>query len=592
MSDSTVTLLNNPYGQVAFDLFRKEDQAFVDKSLMIKYLDDNGTSKYPVLLRPRRFGKSTFVQMLKCYYDISYRDRYEELFSGTGIYEENLSSRNSYHIIDFDFSAVSTGNINKLLTSFFVAVTDGIKDFKRRYKDFVFDYSDIDKTDAATLFTEFAIAYKDYSDSRKLYVMIDEYDHFANEILSKDLDLFLNITSKDGFLKSFYSAIKNQAKNTIAKTFITGVSSVSLDSLTSGFNIARNVTPFDCFNEYAGFTEDELNILIPKLVDVEKLGVTTKEIILRMKPVYDGYCFSRKADKTIYNSSMCLYYLDEMRQAGVFLNPDEYFDPASDQDGSRLSQLFNLTQRDTAEFIIDTYLQGGVFYLSKLSENINLNQLKEYSRDQLLSMLYYLGYLTIDREKSSPSDLALKIPNRFMSRLFARCTIDFRFKDNTEFAAPKLDLSALTACEDNISSFAESCTEFLSRIMNNQVLSHMSEMALNLALFAKLETMQVVSTYVKMQQSVQVPKVGERFPDLVITVNKGLPDECIYILELKYLKKAEVRDKNSKSSFKSVIKDAAEELTAYKSAIDFKGKNLKAYAMVFAGPDCVYCQQF
>ena len=592
MSESTVKLLNNPYGQVTFNLFRQEEQAFVDKSLMIKFLDDKGMSKYPVLLRPRRFGKSTFVQMLKCYYDISYQDRYEELFSGTKIYEENLPTHNSYHVIDFDFSSVSTGDKDVLLTSFFVAVTDGIKDFKRRYKDFVFDYSSVNKTDAATLFTEFAIAYKDYSDSQNLYVMIDEYDKFANEILSQNFDLFLDITGKNGFLKTFYSAIKNHAKNTIAKTFITGVSSVSLDSLTSGFNIALNVTSLDCFNEYAGFTEDELDILIPKLVDVAKLGVTTKEIIERMKPVYDGYCFSAEADKTVYNSSMCLYFLNKVRQKGVFLNPEDYLDPASDQDGSKLSQLFNLTQKETAEFIIDTYLQGGVFYVSKLSENINLNQVMEYSLEQLLSMLYYLGYLTIDREKSSLSGLALKIQNRFMSKLFARCTIDFSFKNNTEFKAPKLNLSALTSCEDDISSFAESCSEFLSRIMNNQVLSHMNEMALNLALYAKLETMPIVNTYVKMQQSVQVPKEGERFPDLVITVNKGLPDECIYLIELKYLKKTEARDKNSESILKRAIKDATAELTAYKSAIDFKGRNIKAYAMVFAGADCVYCQKY
>ena len=591
MSESTVTLLNNPYGQVTFDLFRQKNKAFVDKSLMIKYLDDDSMSLYPVLLRPRRFGKSTFVQMLKCFYDISYQDRYEELFSGTKIYDLNLPTHNSYHVIDFDFSSVDGITEEDLISSFFSCVTVGIDNFKLRYPEFKFDYSNIKETAPAKLFTEFAKNYKNYSKSQKLYVLIDEYDNFANQILSRDLALFQNITSKNGFLKSFYAAIKSKASDVIAKTFITGVSSVSLDSLTSGFNIALNVTSFDCFNEYAGFTEDELEILIPKLVYVEKLGVTTKEIIERMKPVYDGYCFSRRADKTVYNSSMCLYYLTKVRQEQTFLNPENYLDPASDQDGSKLSQLFNLTQKETAEFIIDTYLQGGVFYLDKLSENINLNQLKEYSREQLLSMLYYLGYLTIEREKSSPSELALKIPNRFMSKLFARCTIDFRFKDNTEFKAPKLNLSALTACEDDISSFAESCTEFLSRIMNNQVLSQMNEMALNLALYAKLETMAIVNTYVKMQQSVQVPKEGEKFPDLVITVNKGLPDECIYIIELKYLKKTEARDK-SKSALKSAIKDATAELTAYKSALDFKGRNIKAYSMVFAGPDCVYCQQY
>ena len=591
MSESTVTLLNNPYGQSAFDLFRQDELAFADKSLMIKYLDDKGTSKFPVLLRPRRFGKSTFVRMLKCYYDISFKDRYEELFSGTKIYEENLPSHNSYHVIDFDFSRVNTDNYETLVDSFFSVVILGIDNFKRRYPDFKFDYSKLNKQDSVTLFNYFTNAYLNYFNTQKLYVMIDEYDNFANELLAKNLELFLSITGKSGLLKNFYASIKAQTSDAIAKTFITGVSSVSLDSLTSGFNIALNVTSLDCFNEYAGFTEDELEILIPKLVDVEKLGVTTKEIIERMKPVYDGYCFSSEANKTVYNSSMCLYYLTKVRQKGIFLNPDEYLDPASDHDGSKLSQLFNLTQKETAEFIIDTYLQGGVFYVSKLSENINLNQVREYNLEQLLSMLYYLGYLTIDREKSSPSGLALKIPNRFMSKLFARCTIDFSFKDNTEFKAPRLNLSALTACEDDISSFAESCTEFLSRIMNNQVLSHMNEMALNLALYAKLETMPIVNTYVKMQQSVQVPKEGERFPDLVITVNKGLPDECIYIIELKYLKKTETRDKTGESSLKSAIKDATAELTAYKSAIDFKGRNIKAYAMVFAGPDCIYCHQ-
>lgn len=593
MSVSTVTLLNNPYGEASFDSFRQDGQAFVDKSLSIKYLDNKSTSKYPVLLRPRRFGKSTFVQMLKCYYDIFYLSRYEELFSGTHIYEEALPTHNSYHVIDFDFSRVNTDNYETLVDSFFSVLVLGIDDFKRRYQEFTFDYSQLNHKDSVTLFNYFTNAYLNQYKTKNLYVLIDEYDNFANEILSKDLDLFLSITGKNGLLKSFYAAIKASTIGTacIAKTFITGVSSVSLDSLTSGFNIARNVTSFDCFNEYAGFTEDELEILIPKLVDVEQLGVSTKEIISRMKPLYDGYCFSRKADNTVFNSSMCLYYLDEMRQAGVFLNPDEYFDPASDQDGSKLSQLFKLTQKETATFIIDTYLQGGAFYISKLSENINLNQLKVYSRDQLLSMLYYLGYLTIDREKSSLSELALKIPNRFMSKLFARCTINFRFKDNTEFEAPKLNLSALTACDDDISSFAESCTQFLSRIMNNHVLSHMNEMALNLALYAKLETMAIVNTYVKMQQSVQVPKEGEKFPDLVITVNKDLANECIYIIELKYLTKTGSRDKNREITLKSTIRNASEQVLKYKSALDFIGKNVKAYAMIFAGPDCIYCQQ-
>lgn len=590
MSDSIVKLQNNPYGQVSFENFRQDDQAFADKSYIIKYLDDNSMSKYPVLLRPRRFGKSTFVQMLKCYYDISYKDRYEELFSGTKIYNENLGSHNSYHVINFDFSSVSTLNQDQLLTSFFSAVSSGIRNFKRRYTDFDFDYSNFDKSDPATLLNEFSDSYADYSGEKKLYVLIDEYDNFANELLSKDLDLFLSITSENGFLKKFYSTIKAKTSESIAKTFITGVSSVSLDSLTSGFNIALNVTSFECFNEYAGLTEDELNILIPQLVDVERIGVSTPEITARMKPVYDGYCFSRSASKTVYNSSMCLYYLTRVRQEGVFLDPEDYLDPACDHDGSKLEQLFSLADKDTVEKIIENYLQGETFNLKKLEENINLNQVREYSREQLLSLLYYLGYLTIDRDFSSENKLSLIVPNLFMSKLFDSCTISLKLKKNEAFSSPKLNLVSLLACEDDISSFAASCTEFLSSIMTNQVLSHMNEMALNLALYAKLDEMSQGDFDVRMQKSLRVLGQGEKFADLVITVNEDEENECIYLIELKYLTKTEASDKKKDGTIQRFIKDASEQVLGYKSAMDFKGMNVKAYAMVFAGPDCIYCE--
>ncbi|WP_164954278.1 AAA family ATPase [Succinivibrio dextrinosolvens] len=593
MSESTIKLLNNPYGQASFDSFRHKNRAFADKSLIIKYFDDDSISDYPVLLRPRRFGKSTFVQMLKCYYDISYGDRYEELFSGTKIHEENLPTHNSYHVIDFDFSRVNTDNYETLVDSFFSVLVLGIDDFKRRYPEFKFDYSKFNQKDSVTLFNYFTNAYLNHFNTKNLYVLIDEYDNFANEILSKDLDLFLSITGKNGLLKSFYAAIKASTIGTgcIAKTFITGVSSVSLDSLTSGFNIALNVTSFDCFNEYAGFTEDELEILIPKLVDVEKLGVTPKEIIERMKPVYDGYCFSRRADKTVYNSSMCLYYLTKVRQEQTFLNPEDYLDPACDQDGYKLEQLFSLADKETVDTIIDRYLQGEPFNLLKLSENINLNQVRKYSREQLLSMLYYLGYLTVNRNSTLDSGISLVIPNQFMSKLFANCTIKLKFKESAVFSSQKLDISEMMSVEDDLSSFASSCTEFLSLIMSNQVLVHMKEMALNLVLYAKLEELSKDDFEVRLQKSLRVAGKGEKFADLVVTVNKGTSNECIYLIELKYLTKTEASDKSGENTLKNAIQEASEQVIKYKSALDFKGKNIKAYAMVFAGPDCVYCQQ-
>ena len=249
MSKDKVELLNTPYGQVAYETFRARRLAFADKSGIIEFLDDEGMTPYPVLLRPRRFGKSTFVQMLKCFYDLSYKDRYDEIFSTKKIYAENLASHNTYHVIYFNFSGISGKDGDTLIDSFIIAVDLGIADFMERYPDFVFNPTEAEKKTPSGFIRAFFKAYKLYPAKKFLYIMIDEYDNFAKRVLSEDLELFQVITRSVGFIKDFYSAIKDGASSIVAKTFITGVSSVSLDSLTSGFNISLNVTSEACFNE-------------------------------------------------------------------------------------------------------------------------------------------------------------------------------------------------------------------------------------------------------------------------------------------------------------------------------------------------------
>ena len=539
------SLLNNPYGQSSFCNFRTNDTAYADKTGFIAKLDKKSTSRYPVLLRPRRFGKSTFVMMLKCFYDISYRDRYDELFSGTHIYSLNLPAHNTYHVIDFDFSKISGNDTCSLVNSFVVALNRGIGNFRKRYPDFVFSPREKEQNNPADLFTTFLTAYEQYSSGEKLYVMIDEYDNFANNLLSRDIQLFKTITSAGGFLKDFYATVKDGTKDCIAKTFITGVSSVSLDSLTTGFNISLNITSEKDFNDYAGFTESELRVLVPNLVDTDRIGICTDELISCMKPVYDGYCFSQYAKQTVFNSSMCLYYLYKIQSAGKFLAPENCLDPASDHDGSKLQKIFQIAEIGLADKILDSYLGSEKFYLKKLSENLDLNKTSRYNRDQLLSTLFYLGYLTIDADTPDDDGLILKIPNLYMSKLFAICTMDLRLKSKTAFTDSALDITSLLNLNDDITPFANSCTKFLSFILSNQVLPHMSEMALNLALYAKLESLTDDNFSVEMQKFLMVTCSGEMFADLVITVNRGRSNECIYLIELKYITKTEASEKKS-----------------------------------------------
>ncbi len=583
MSEDKIALLNNPYGQVTYEKFRNSGLAFADKSSVIESLDKEEMTPYPVLLRPRRFGKSTFVQMLKCFYDISYADRYDEIFAETEIYKKNLKSHNSFHVINFNFSGVSGDDKDIIIDGFVMAVDLGLTDFMERYQDFVFNPSEAEKKTPSIFIRAFFKAYKQYPRKKSLYLMVDEYDNFANNVLSQDLELFKAITGTGGFLKDFYAAVKEGAETCIAKTFITGVSSVSLDSLTSGFNISLNVTSDKCFNEYAGFTEDELKELIPQLVDIKSLRVSTDEIIARMKPVYDGYCFSQEAEHTVFNSSMCLYYLRTVQNKQKFLPPEDYLDPASDHDGSKLQQLFEIAEPGLADTIINTFLSDNRFFIKNLAENINLNKTNKYNRIQLLSMLYYLGYLTIDKTLSQTGRLALKVPNLFMSKLFAQCTAEMRLKPSKLFSDYVLDISALQNVQDDISSFASSCTEFLSSIYTNQVLTHMSEMALNLTLYTKLSCMDEV--FSEMQKSLRIVGDGEKFTDLAVTVNAGQDNECIYLFELKYITKTAATE----TEIQKTVKSATEQVLGYKSALEFRDRQLKAYAMVFVGPDCVYC---
>ena len=597
MSEHKVTLLNNPYGQFAYENFRASRKAFADKSSVIEDLEDSNMTPFPVLLRPRRFGKSTFVHMLKCYYDVSYKDRFEAIFADTAIYKtriakpprseenEEIEWHSNYHVLAFDFSGISGKDSDTLVDSFIVAVNTGIIDFMARYPDFVFNPSETEKKTPSGFIKSFINAYKLYPQTKKLYLMIDEYDNFANNLLSEDLKLFKAITGTGGFIKDFYAAIKEGTGTCIAKTFITGVSSVSLDSLASGFNITLNVTSFACFNEYAGFTEAELAELIPQLVDTDKLGISSDEIIARMKPVYDGYCFSPEAESTVYNSSMCLYYINTIRRIGRYLPPEKYLDPASDHDGSKLQQLFKISDKRLCDEITETYLNNELFFLDKLAENINLNKDSQYNRTQLLSMMYYLGYLTIAREASDDSAIALKIPNLYMSKLFAQCVANLRFNQSAAFTDPELDITALLDNNDDISSFAGSCTEFLSSILTNQVLTHMTEMALNLTLYTKLNSAGEVIA--EMQKSLRITGEGEKYADLVITVNKGKVNECIYLIELKYAAKNDAKEPR----IRSLAKEASNQVLEYSTAMEFRNKKVKAYAMVFAGPECVYCQQ-
>ena len=571
-----------PYGDSSFETFNKENTAFVDKTDFIEVIDHLDT-KYPVLLRPRRFGKTTFVQMLLCFYDISFKDKYDEIFKGTKILEMNLPSHNSYHVIKFDFSGISGTNVESLINNFNQKFSVGINDFLIRYPDFEFS-NDYTGRDPANFIDEFFKTFARYAKSKSLYILIDEYDNFANDVLSNNRDLFKTITQSNGFLKDFYKTIKTFTNTVVAKTFITGVSSVSLDSLTSGFNIAKNVTCHPKLNEFAGFTKDELIGLIEKLVDTKALNTTAEALAENMRKAYNGYAFSQIAKNTLFNASMCLNYISYIDTYQTLANPENIVDIACAYDASKIADIFKYSQEYILNEIIDDYYNDNEFVIDKLSESINLNLIENYDKTTVLSLLYYLGYLTI-----SPCDyldeVHLVCPNRIMKKVFRQCFTYALVNETTEEAKLSFNLENIIQGNTDIKDFMDSVEKYLSLRITHQHLLHMSEAYIVGLISTKLESSTNKKYKSKDEFEITVPHVGRKFVDLVIDNKKG----TCYLFEFKFYSKTKAQQ--HPNILQDKIAEATAQINCYKKAVEFEGKTVYSYIAIFESVNCVHFEQ-
>ena len=569
----------NPYGSANFNSFNEDKVAFVDKTNFIEVIDKLDT-KYPILLRPRRFGKTTFVQMLDYFYDISKKDQYDEVFRGTKIIEKNLPSHNTYHVLNLEFSEIYGNTSAQLVEGFTSNIIDSITDFIDRYPEVNFEVDEYkNKTPSALInafFTSCKIAFKGKQD---LYVIIDEYDNFANEILSKNRDLFKEITNANGFLKAFYKAIKKHTTKVIAKTFITGVSSVSLDSLTSGFNIAKNVTCHPKLNEFAGFTKDELIGLIEKLVDTKALNSTADAIAENMRKAYNGYAFSQIAQNTLFNSSMCLNYIKYINKYHTLANPEDIVDTACGYDTSKIADIFKYSQEYILNEIIDDYYTKNEFVIGKLAESINLNLIENYDKDTVLSLMYYLGYLTI-KPCNILNEVHLVCPNKIMKNVFRKCFTQALVNETTEEKAQKFDVKNMKLGLADVQDFMDSVQQYFLLRTTHQHLLHMSEAYLVGVIKAKLESEPTLASFE--EQAIHVPNQGENFVDLLIDNKKG----TCYLFEFKFYSKTKAQQ--HPNILQEKIAEATAQINSYKTAVEFKGKIVYSYIAIFESINCVH----
>ena len=321
-----------PYGISDFESVITEDYYYCDRTQMIPLIENAGKSI--IFLRPRRFGKTFLISMLESYYDINKKNFFDKLFGHLKIGKHPTKLHNQYFVLKFDFSCVdSSGTVQDIKQSLYDHVNECIRDFVLYYGDYPFKKIQINENNALSSIKSLLSVVRNLENS--IFLLIDEYDNFANELmmstkrLSEDdekKNYYNAFVSKDGPLKTLFKAIKSgTGSKGFDRTFITGVSPVVLSDITSGYNIAKNRYHDHRFNDLCGFKEQEIKKCLTKIVEQCGLDKSDCELAFQMiKTYYNGYKFSLKAKEYIYNPTLSLYFLEEFQDNCEF--PREMLD--------------------------------------------------------------------------------------------------------------------------------------------------------------------------------------------------------------------------------------------------------------------------
>ena len=394
-----------PYGISSFKQVREENKYLVDKTMFFEQLELAGNFFY--LVRPRRFGKSLFLNMLEAYYDINEKDNFDKLFHGLYVADHPTEYRNRYQVMHLDFSQVGS-DVERLQDNFDFYLSISCESFAEKYARF-YPEGFLDEVKQIKRGEQKLNRINDAAKEAgcRLYLIVDEYDNFTNNVLNiKGQEAYHALTHGTGFYRDVFKLFKGMFDRII----MLGVSPITLDDLTSGYNIALNITMDPRFNQMLGFSEDDVRQMIRyyKEVGAIKPEVTEDSIIADMKPWYDNYCFAKDSfgrEPSMFNSDMVCYYLSNL--VGVGQRPEELIDPNTMTDYGKLKRLIKIdkTEGKRIEIIHDIAEKG--FIKARLVSHFPAEKMMEFGN--FVSLLYYYGMLTIGGVRGE--SLKLVIPN-------------------------------------------------------------------------------------------------------------------------------------------------------------------------------------
>ncbi|MEA1974703.1 MAG: AAA family ATPase, partial [Bacillota bacterium] len=431
-----------PYGVANFKNIIDKDMYYVDKTMYLEVIEKK--DDFLFFIRPRRFGKSLLLSMMSTYYDINEKNNFEKYFSNlyVGKEENKTEKANKYLILNLNFSSVtSEGGKDGLIKSFDENVVLSIKSFIRRYSK-ILKISELPKehSTATGALTYVSIKFEEYNliygnEKVEVMLLIDEYDNFANNLMHGNQELYKEILHGEGYIRTFFKAIKvGTEKAVFTKVFVTGVTPIMLDDVTSGANIFTNCSLDKNLNSMLGFTEKE----VKEIIDYYKLGdiVEINELRKTLKTYANGYKFNRKSNETVYNTDMVLYIVKNIIATGDY--PDNLIDRNVITDYGKIRNIARnfITEEDMLE-IIEKREIGPII----LKDRFNLEDMHKGRNVErnIRSLLFFLGLVTIKRADQNAVRLAIpnytidKIYWEYMSNLF-RVNVDLGYDKLKEAA--------------------------------------------------------------------------------------------------------------------------------------------------------------
>ncbi|MCL2065048.1 MAG: AAA family ATPase, partial [Candidatus Cloacimonetes bacterium] len=307
------------YGISSFADISERNAYYVDKTM---FIPDIARTPFNFLIRPRRFGKSMFLSMLALYYDIANKNNFDTLFKGTWIHEHQTEERGKYLVLYLDFSAVVQAE-DDLQKSFNDYCNIKIRGFLKKYKDIIPEYIQELTNETNIANQKLQILAEELSGTnQKFYIFIDEYDNFTNALLSEEgAELYQKITCQNGFFKDFFRSLKSLTSGmrpTLSRLFMTGVSPITLDDVSSGFNIGTNISLMPKFNNILGFTEKDVSDIFDYYINAGQYPLNKNKAMHLLNKWYNNYIFSENKTESVYNTDGVIYFLISTINENIF----------------------------------------------------------------------------------------------------------------------------------------------------------------------------------------------------------------------------------------------------------------------------------